>query len=263
MLKKIYALLFILVSLQCLVSQNKKPKVALVLSGGGAKGIAHIPLLQAMDSLGIVPDLIVGNSMGSVVGGLYAIGYSGNEIESLTKKAQWESLIGGKLSLNNVSNEEKSEFNQYLINASIVNKKIKINPFILSDQNLRTFLSSLTYPVYNIKDFDSLPIPFRAIATDIVAGKEVVLRSGSLALAMRASMSIPAVFSAVPYDNTLLIDGGVLNNFPVDVAKKLGADFIIGSDVGNGMLPIERLDNLQALLFQSGMIASNIKNPEK
>lgn len=243
------------------LSQNIKPRVALVLSGGGAKGIAHIPVLQALDSLGIVPDLIVGNSMGSIVGGLYAMGYSGNEIAALTLNADWDDLMGGKLSLNNVSNEEKSEFNQYLVSAAIYKKKIKINPYILSDQNLRTYINSLTYPVYRVSDFDSLPIPFRAIATDIVAGKEVVLDSGSLALAMRASMSIPAVFSAVPYKNTLLIDGGVLNNFPVDVAKTLGAEFIIGSDVGTGMLPKEQLDNLQSLLFQSGMIASNIKNP--
>ncbi len=262
MRKFVVLLLAITLPYSSIFAQNTKPKVALVLSGGGAKGVAHIPTLQAMDSLGIVPDLIVGNSMGSIVGGLYAMGYSGDEIAQLTKNADWDTLMGGNLSLHNVSNEEKSEFNQYLISADIVDGMIKISPFILSDQNLRTFITSLTYPVHNISNFDSLPIPFRAIATDIVAGKEVILDSGSLALAMRASMSIPAVFSAVPYKNTLLIDGGVLNNFPVDVAKKLDADFIIGSDVGNGMLPKERLDNLQSLLFQSGMIASNIKNPK-
>ncbi|QOD61360.1 patatin-like phospholipase family protein [Polaribacter haliotis] len=261
MFKNYTILLTFLISFSALLAQEKKPKVALVLSGGGAKGVAHIPLLQKMDSLGIVPDLIVGNSMGSIVGGLYAMGYSGNEIANLAKNIDWNNLIGGSLSLDNVSNEEKSEFNQYLISAAIVKGKVKISPFILSDQNLRNFLTSITYPVYNISNFDKLPIPFRALATDIVAGKEVVLDSGSLALAMRSSMSIPGVFSAVPYKNTLLIDGGVLNNFPVDVAKRLGADFIIGSDVGNGMLPKERLDNLQSLLFQSGMIASNIKNP--
>ncbi|QTD38086.1 patatin-like phospholipase family protein [Polaribacter batillariae] len=261
MLKYYTVLIAFLLSCSTLIAQDKKPKVALVLSGGGAKGVAHIPLLQKMDSLGIVPDLIVGNSMGSIVGGLYAMGYSGNEIADLAKHIKWNNLIGGSLSLDNVSNEEKSEFNQYLISAAIVKGKVKINPFILSDQNLRNFLISVTHPVYHISDFDSLPIPFRAIATDIVAGKEVVLDSGSLALAMRSSMSIPGIFSAVPYKNTLLIDGGVLNNFPTDVAKRMGADFIIGSDVGNGMLPKERLDNLQSLLFQSGMIASNLKNP--
>ncbi|QNM86373.1 patatin-like phospholipase family protein [Polaribacter pectinis] len=261
MLKHYIILLTFLISFSAFLAQEKKPKIALVLSGGGAKGVAHIPLLQKMDSLGIVPDLIVGNSMGSIVGGLYAMGYSGNEIADLAKNIDWNNLIGGSLSLDNVSNEEKSEFNQYLISASIVKGKVKVSPFILSDQNLRNFLTSITNPVYNISDFDKLPIPFRAIATDIVAGKEVILDSGSLALAMRSSMSIPGIFSAVPYKNTLLIDGGVLNNFPVDVAKRMGADFIIGSDVGNGMLPKEKLDNLQSLLFQSGMIASNIKNP--
>ena len=243
-------------------SQNKKPKVALVLSGGGAKGVAHIPTLQALDSLGIVPDLVVGNSMGSIVGGLYAMGYSGNDIAEIVKTADWDKLIGGGLSLDNVSNEEKSEFGQYVLNVDLIKKKLKINSFILNDQYLRTFIVSQTYPVYDVTDFDALSIPFRAIATDIVAGKEVILDSGSLALAMRASMSIPAVFSAVPYNNTLLIDGGILNNFPVDVAKNMGMDFIIGSDVGNGMLDIDKLDNLEALLFQAGMLASNVKNPE-
>ena len=241
---------------------KKKPKIALVLSGGGAKGIAHIPLLQMIDSLGIVPDLVVGNSMGSIVGGLYAMGYSGDSIASIAKTANWDKLIGGTVSLESVSVEEKSEFGRYLIGTDIVRNKIKPTPFLISDQNLRAFLSDLTYPVYTVSDFNKLPIPFRAIATDIVNGKEIVLDHGNLAFAMRASMSIPGAFAPINYKNTLLIDGGVLNNFPSDVAKKLGADIIIGSDVGGGMVPKEELDNISNLLFQTGMLHSNLKNPE-
>lgn len=262
-MKKITLLLLTTIfSFQIVFSQDTKPKIALVLSGGGAKGIAHIPTLQALDSLGIVPDLLVANSMGSIVGGLYAMGYSGNEIADIVKTADWDELIGGGLSLDNVSNEEKSEFGQYLLDVDVIGKRLRIHSYILNDQYLRTFIVSKTYPVYNITNFDSLSIPFRAMATDIVAGKEVILDSVPLAMAMRASMSIPGVFSAVPYKNTLLIDGGLLNNFPTDVAKQMGADFIIGSDVGNGMLPKDKLNNLQSLLFQAGMMASNIKNPE-
>ena len=117
--------------------------------------------------------------------------------------------------------------------------------------------------MYRAEHFDELPIPFRAMATDIVNGKEVILDSGSLSFAMRASISIPGVFSVMPYQETLLVDGGVLNNFPVDVAKEMGADIIIGSDVGGNMLPKEKLESLySALLFQAGMLNSNLKNPE-
>ena len=240
----------------------KKPKVALVLSGGGAKGIAHIPLLQKLDSLGIVPDLIVGTSMGSVVGGFYAIGYSGDSIASITKNANWDLLLGGKTALNNVSVEEKSEFGKYLVDFDIKNGKPNIRPSLLNDQHLRAFFSVYTYPAYKILDFDRLPIAFRAIATDIVNGEEVVLKNGSLGVAMRASMSIPSIFKPVPYKDVLLVDGGILNNFPVDVAKNWGADIIIGSDVGGGMKPKEELEGITTILFQSAMLVSNKKNPE-
>jgi NTE family protein len=241
-------------------SQQKKPKVALVLSGGGAKGIAHIPLLQTLDSLGIVPDLIVGNSMGSVVGGLYAMGYSGDSIAKIFKEADWEQLIGGRVSLKNVSVEEKTEFNRYLVELDYAKGKINLGKFLLNDQNLRQFITTLTFPSYKIDDFDKLPIPFRAVATDIVRGKIVVLKSGSLAMAMRASMSLPGVFSAVPYKETLLIDGAILNNFPVDIAKRLGADIIIGSDVGDGMMGKKELESISSLLFQAGMLSSHLNN---
>lgn len=244
-------------------AQEKKPKVVLVLSGGGAKGVAHIPLLQALDSLHIVPDLIVGNSMGSVMGGLYAMGYSGDSIAKLTKNMDWDKLLGGGVSFDKVSVEEKSEFERYLVGLDIKNGKPISVSSILSDQNLREYLSELTYPVYNVTDFDKLSIPFRALATDLVTGKEVVVDSGNLATAIRASMSLPAVFNPVPYKETLLVDGGVVNNFPTDVAQKLGADIIIGSDVGGGMEPKEKLNNFVSVLVQTSMLTSNIKDPEK
>jgi len=244
------------------IGQEKKPTVALVLSGGGAKGIAHIPLLQKLDSLGIVPDMVLGTSMGSIVGGLYAMGYSGDSIANIAKDADWDELLGGKISLSKVSVEEKSEFKRYLIDLDLKKGKPKVNSSLLNDQSLREFLSTLTYPVHNIRDFDKLSIPFRAIATDLVNGKEVIMSEGSLALAMRASMSIPSVFRPVKYNGTLLVDGGVLNNFPTDIAKTMGADIIIGSDVGGGMAPIEKLDNITTILFQTGMLSSNLKNPQ-
>lgn len=257
------SLLFILLALAPYLSaQDKKPKVAVVLSGGGAKGIAHIPFIQTLDSLGIVPDLVIGTSMGSVVGGLYAMGYSGDSIASIAMSANWDHLLSGNLSLSDVSVEEKSEYKRYLVDLDLRKGKPKLNSALINDQNLREFLSILTYPAYKINDFDNLAIPYRAIATDIVNGKEILIDEGSLLVAMRASMSIPSIFKPVPYKNTLLVDGGILNNFPSDVAKDMGADIIIGSDVGSGMAPIEELDNISTLLFQSGMVTSNLKNPE-
>ena len=257
------SLLLLLIGLAPILSaQEKKPKVVVVLSGGGAKGIAHIPFIQTLDSLGIVPDLVVGTSMGSIVGGLYAMGYSGDSIANIALNVNWNQLLREKVALSDVSMEEKSEFKRYLAQFDLTNGKPKFSSSLLGDQNLREFLSVLTYPVYRINDFDKLPIPYRAVATDIVNGKEVVLKEGSLAMAMRSSMSIPGVFKPVPYNNTLLVDGGILDNFPTDIAKKMGADIIIGSDVGGGMAPIEKLDNIGTILFQTGMLASNLKNPE-
>ena len=244
------------------IAQDKKPKVALVLSGGGAKGLAHIPLLQTLDSLGIVPDLIIGTSMGGIVGGLYAMGYSGDSIASISKDLDWDNLLGGDILLSKVSVEEKKEYKRYLINLDIIDGKPKVNASFLKDQNLREFLTFITYPVYNINDFDNLPIPFRAMTTDLVNGSEVVVSDGPLSVAMRASMSIPVAFKPVPYKNTLLVDGGVLNNFPADIAKDMGADIIIGSDVGGGMKSIEKLDNISSIIFQTAMLNSNLKNPE-
>ncbi len=252
--------LFIIVP-HFIFSQEKKPKVALVLSGGGAKGLAHIPTLQALDSLGIVPDLVIGTSMGSIVGGLYAMGYSGDSIASIVKDIDWDVILGGAIFLKDVGVEEKGQFKKYLIDLDLVKGKPKLSDALLKDQKLREFITSLVYPVYDVNDFDDLSIPFRAMTTDIVNGEEVLLAEGNLGLAMRASMSIPGVFKPIPYKDVLLVDGGVLNNFPTDVAKNMGADIIIGSDVGGGMAPKEKLDNIASLLFQASMLTSNLKDP--
>ncbi len=180
----------------------------------------------------------------------------------LSHNADWSELLGGDISLKDVTMEEKSEFKTYLVDFDLIDGKPKVSSGMIKDQKLREYFSSLTYPVMNINDFDKLPTPFRAMTTDIVNGKELLIGSGHLGLAMRASMSIPGVFKPVPYKNTLLVDGGVLNNFPVDVAKEMGFDIIIGSDVGGGMQPKDKLNSIPALLFQTGMLSSNIKNPK-
>jgi NTE family protein len=260
--------LFLFLSLLSLVGyaqpnaiDAKKPKVALVLSGGGAKGLAHIPTLQLLDSLGIVPDLVVGTSMGSIVGGLYSMGYSGDSIAQISRGINWSKLFKNDIPWHYISMEEKSEYKRYLVDLDWVKGRPVLKSALINDQKLRELIGLLTYPAFEVNDFDKLPIPFRAVTTDIVNGKEIVIKEGALGNALRASMSIPTVFSPVPYENTLLVDGGVLNNFPVDIAKSMGADIIIGSDVGGGMLPKEKLDDMTNLIFQTGMINSNLKNP--
>jgi NTE family protein len=257
-------IIFLILSINTNVfaQQDKKPKIALVLSGGGAKGIAHIKTLQVLDSLGIVPDLIVGTSMGSIIGGFYAMGYSGDSIAKISQSQDWKKLLAGIQSLKDVSVEEKSQFNNGLLTVNWINKKPKVTPAFLNDQKLREFFARISYPVFDINDFDKLPIPYRAIAMDIVEGKQVVMGEGSIGVAMRASMSIPTIFLPVNYKDMLLIDGGVINNFPTDIAEQLGADIIIGSDVGGGMLPKEKLDNIPSILFQTSMYVSKLKNPK-
>lgn len=254
-------LVFLFSTIQ-LYSQTKKPQIALVLSGGGARGVAHVPVLQALDSLNIVPDLIVGNSMGSIVGGLYAMGYSGNEIAALVNSTKWSDVLSSKTALNNVSVEEKSEYDKYAIQLDIIKGIPKPTAYLLNDQNLRDKLSELTFPVYHITDFDSLQIPFRAVATDIVNSEQKILNKGSLSLAMRASMSLPGVFEPVELDGTLLVDGGILNNFPTDIAKDWGADIIIGSDVAGPGKAKEKLDNISAIVTQTMMLNNYKRHTE-
>lgn len=250
-MKKPILFIVLLFSMFQLIAQNEKPKVALVLSGGGARGIAHIPVLQTLDSLGIVPDLVIGTSMGSIMGGAYAMGYSGDSIAKMTKAMKWDELFGNKVPLYKVSVEEKSEYDKYLIDFEIVDGNFKTSPSLLNDQMLRAFLAELSFPVYNVTNFDDLQIPFRAMTTDIVNGQEMVIGEGAVDVALRASMSIPGIFEPVSYNNTLLVDGGMLNNFPTDVAKQMGADIIIGSDVSGGRKSKEDLDNFGAVLGQA------------
>src|SRR5690554_7575814 len=170
--------------------------------------------------------------------------------------------MSGGIFFKDVGPEEKTEFRQYAVELDWREGNVKLGNFLVNDQTLREFIYRLTFPVYDVTDFDDLAIPYRAVATDILNGKETILSKGSLALAMRASMSIPGVFQAVPYEETLLVDGGVLNNFPVDVAKNMGADIIIGSDVGDVPFTKHMLESLPTLMSQTTMLNSNIKRPE-
>jgi NTE family protein len=231
-----------------------KPKIGLVLSGGGAKGLAHIGILKSLEEAGITPDYITGTSMGSIMGGLYAIGYSADEIKQIALEADWDRLLSNKSDLNEVVFEEKDYYNRYITELNINGSKFELPKGLIEGQKLSNLLSNLTRPVHSQNDFSQLPIPFACLAADIETGLPVVLNSGSLARSMRASMAISSIFTPVEIDGQLLVDGGLVRNFPVEDNLEMGADYIIGVFVGNQLLSKDEMNSPLSVLAQSAFI---------
>jgi NTE family protein len=230
---------------------GKRPKVGLVLSGGGAKGLAHIGVLKVLEEAGIPIDYITGTSMGSVVGGLYACGYKAQQIENETSGINWNELMFDHISRQNISIEEKDESEKYIVEFPLVKWKVQLPKGIADGQKISMLLARLTWPVHNISDFDKLPIPFRCVATDIVKVQPVVFKSGYLPDAIRASIAIPTFFNPIEIDGKLLVDGGIVRNFPVQDAREMGADIIIGVDVSSGLYTKEELNTAFRIFDQS------------
>lgn len=230
--------------------QKTAPKIGLCLSGGGAKGLAHIGLLKLIDSLGIKVDYITGTSMGSIVGGLYASGYSGNQIDSLVHTIDWNTILSENVPMNEINIDEKDEYGRYIAELAVNKKGISFTGFI-EGQTLLNLLTHLTRHVNHVRDFSKLPIPYKCMAVDIEAFESVVLDSGNLALAMRASMSIPTVFKPVKINNRLYVDGGLISNFPVEEVRKMGADIVIGSYTGGRLKKENEMNFFSTLLIQS------------
>ncbi|AFD05499.1 patatin-like phospholipase family protein [Solitalea canadensis] len=248
---------YVLVSLLCLlVNHNllaqERPKIGLTLSGGGAKGLAHIGILQAIDSVGLKIDYISGTSMGAIMGALYAAGYSGNDLEKISRNTSWDRLLTNQPDLRSIVFEEKSEFDRYAVELPVVKGKIKISSGVLEGEELWLTFAQLFLPVHNIHDFSQLKIPFKCIATDAATGKMVVLEKGNIINAVRASMAIPSVFTTVEYEGKKLIDGGVVRNFPVENVKEMGADYVIGVNVGQGLQSADKLSSVLDILYQVG-----------
>lgn len=256
-----YYLLFISVLIHA--QPGTDIKVGLVLSGGGAKGLAHIGVLQALDSIGLYPDIVTGTSVGSIMGGLYASGYSGKEIEELARKMDWEIILSNQIPLREVAFEEKEYYGRYIAELPIINGSPQLPRGLIEGQQLHEMLSTLTQPVHEINDFDKLPIPFRAVSTDIETGEVVVLGEGSLPTAIRASMAIPSVFTPVDLDGRLLVDGGLVRNFPVEEAIAMGADIVIGVFVSTDLSKREDLNTLVDILMQSSWVMSAYDSREQ
>lgn len=208
-----------------------RKKVGLVLSGGGAKGVAHIGVLKVLEEAGIPIDYIAGTSMGAIVGGMYAIGFSPAAMDSIMRTQNWLALLSDKITRDKLFFTEKEVSDKALITLPFDRKRFHISTGLLSGGSVMDMLTEFTKGYHNMESFNQLPIPFACIAYDLMTGDEVVMREGSLPLAIRASMSIPGAFTTVERDGRVLIDGGVINNFPANVVKEMGAEIIIGVDV--------------------------------
>lgn len=224
----------------------------LTLSGGGAKGLAHIGVLHILDSLGIEVKCISGTSMGSIIGGMYAAGYSAREIEEFATTIDWEILFSPRPAIDYLPPQERNRAGKSILELSVDGRKIKLPTGAIEGQQLWNTLNEIFLPVYRITDFEQLPIPFACVATNVENGMPVVMKSGNLSGAIRASMAIPSVFTAVKRDSLKLIDGGVVKNFPVSVAKDLGADFVIGVNVSQGLRTAEQLNTPVDIIYQMG-----------
>lgn len=249
-MRKIVVLFLFLLVLIPQVPARKK--VALVLSGGGAKGTAHIGALKVIEEAGIPIDYIVGTSMGAIVGGLYSIGYNAGQLDSMVNKQDWSFLLSDKLSPNEQTFVQKEQAGLYQLSVpfTIGRGKKKLGGGVINGQNLYNLFTHLTTG-YNIPmNFDNFPIPFACVATNVVNGEAVVFHHGLLDEAMRASMAIPAVFTPVRIDKMVLVDGGMVNNFPVNIAYEMGADVVIGIDVQSPLLDAAELTGTKEILLQ-------------
>jgi len=230
---------------------TERPKVGLVLSGGGAKGLAHIGVLKLIEKHEIPIDYITGTSMGSIVGALYAIGYSANEIEKIARSMNWDEIFNGSTKRRLISIEEKDQEGKYVIEVPVKKGMPVIPTGLISGQKLEMELAKVTWSVHGVSDFSKFPIPFACIASDIESGKAVVLNKGYLPDVIRASMAIPTVFTAVEIDNKLLVDGGLVRNFPASDARNMGADIIIGVDVQASLYTKEELTSMLKIMEQA------------
>ncbi|HXR20701.1 MAG TPA: patatin-like phospholipase family protein [Steroidobacteraceae bacterium] len=231
---------------------HPRPRIGLVLSGGGARGAAHIGVLKMLDRLHVPIDAIAGTSMGAVVGGLYASGMSGREIEQAMASVDWQSAFRDRLRRTELGYRRKEEDRDFLVNLplGLHGKKLVIPEGLVQGEKLTETLRLLTLPVAPITDFARLPTPFRAVATNLETGEAVVMADGDLTTAMRASMSAPGVFAPVEYRGQLLVDGGLAENLPIDVARAMGVDVLIVVDAGFPLQPRKDLVSLPSITNQ-------------
>ncbi len=229
-----------------------RKKVAVVLSGGGAKGMAHIGVLKVLERAGIPIDIVTGTSIGSIVGGLYAIGYNAHSLDSMVRAQDWSYIITDKENLRNQSLSDLRKHNTYLFSTGLKFGKRDVNAGgLIKGKNLAELFQHLCIGYTDSLDFSrDLRIPFACVATNIMDNSEVVFHSGRLPQAMRASMAIPAAFSPVRIGDMVLVDGGLKNNYPVDVAREMGADIVIGITLSGKPKKAENVSGTMSIVGQ-------------
>lgn len=241
-------------------AEQARPRVGLVLSGGGARGAAHVGVLKVLDEMRIPIDAIAGTSMGAVVGGLYASGMPVEDIEKLLRSVNWEDAFRDRPPREELGFRRKQDDREFLVRYALglTDKGFVLPRGLVQGQKLEQVLRSASLPVAGISNFDRLPIPFRAVATDLETGEAVILDSGDLVTAMRASMSAPGVFSPAERDGRLLVDGGLVENLPVEIARSMQVDVLIVVDVSFPLYasedltsPIEVTNQAFAILIRS------------
>lgn len=250
MIKRLLFLVAVLIPFLTTSQEKEDIKVGLVLSGGGAKGLAHIGALKVIEEAGVKIDYIGGTSMGAIVGGLYAVGYTPAQMDSLFDVLDFEGLIRDRLPRSSKTFLERKHNERYVLTLPFDNFKIGFPSGLSKGQNLYNLMSHLTHHVHEVENFADLRIPFFCIAADIETGETVILDHGSLPDAIAASAAIPTIFSPVELDDRLLIDGGVFNNYPVEELRQRGADIIIGVDVQDTLRGRDQLKSVVGILGQ-------------
>ncbi|MFJ4371594.1 patatin-like phospholipase family protein [Pseudomonas japonica] len=254
MRRLLLSLLLAVVPLSLFAAEAARPKVGLVLSGGAARGLAHIGVLKALEEQGVKIDAIAGTSMGAVIGGLYASGYKVEELEKLARSIDWQQALSDAPPRKDIPFRRKQDDRDFLVKQKISFRddgSLGLPLGVIQGQNLALLLESLLAHTSDTRDFDKLPIPFRAVATDIASGEKVVFSRGHLPQVIRASMSIPAVFAPVELDGRLLVDGGMVDNIPLDIVREMGVDVAIVVDIGTPLRNRKQLGTVVDVLNQS------------
>lgn len=241
------------------LADDVRPKVGLVLSGGGAKGAAHVAVLKVLEEQRIPVDFIAGTSIGAYVGGMYALGYSANEIEAIMMGENWSDGYSDTIPREALSYRDKQHRDRFNIpiNVGYSDKEIKTPNGLLRGQTMSILLQRSTDLVHQFSSFDQLAIPYRAVATDLETSLPVVMDHGSLVDAMQASATVPGALQAAQYNGKMVVDGGIANNMPVDVVKAMGADIVIAVDIGSSLVKRDQLASTVAVLNQLSTMLTN------
>jgi len=236
----------------CPTAVGERPRIGLVLGGGGARGIAHIGVIRMLEELNVPVDYVAGTSFGALVGGMYATGMTSDELQAVVEGIDWKDIFADGTARADRPYRRKRDDD-----LSLFGPKFGVGPNssllpkgAISGQKIRFLFESVTSQRSQTRDFDALPVPFRAIAANVITGEAVVIGDGDLATAMRASMSIPGLFDPIEYEDALLVDGGIAKNLPIDVVKSMGADIVIAVDVGTPLSTREELTNFVQITGQ-------------